>query len=253
MKRFENKVALITGGSSGIGRSTALLFAKEGAKVIIGDINEAEGMKVLGEVEAMQAQALFVKTDVSKSDDVQNLFDLALKTFGTLDCAVNNAGILGDLAGIADQTEQSFDHTIAVNLKGVWLCMKQELKVMQKNGHGAIVNVSSVNGIGSSPGAPIYSASKFAILGLTKSAAIEYGSSGIRINAICPGAFPTSILEKSFGPLTQLLEKAIPMKRIGTLNEAAESILWLCSDSASYINGHALVCDGGVMVQSHVQ
>lgn len=253
MKRFENKVALITGGSSGIGRSTALLFAKEGAKVIIADINEAEGMKVLGEVEAMQAQALFVKTDVSKSDDVQNLFDLALKKFGTLDCAVNNAGILGDLAGIADQTEQSFDHTIAVNLKGVWLCMKQELHVMKKNGQGAIVNVSSVNGIGSSPGAPIYSASKFAILGLTKSAAIEYGSSGIRINAICPGAFPTSILEKSFGGLTQLLEKAIPMKRIGNLNEAAESILWLCSDGASYINGHALVCDGGVMVQSHVQ
>jgi len=247
MKRFENKVALITGGSSGIGRSTALLFAKEGAKVIIADINE--DVNFLRELEAVQAPALFVKTDVSKSNDVQNLFDLALKKFGTLDCAVNNAGILGDLAGIADQTEQSFDQTIAVNLKGVWLCMKQELNVMQKNGRGAIVNVSSVNGIGSSPGAPIYSASKFAILGLTKSAAIEYGSSGIRINAICPGAFPTSILEKSFGHSMQLLESAIPLKRIGNLTEAAESILWLCSDGASYINGHALVCDGGVMVQ----
>jgi NAD(P)-dependent dehydrogenase (short-subunit alcohol dehydrogenase family) len=247
MKRFENKVALITGGSSGIGRSTALLFAKEGAKVIIADINE--DVNFLRELETMQAPALFVKTDVSKSGDVQNLFDLTLNKFGTLDCAVNNAGILGDLAGIADQSEQSFDQTIAVNLKGVWLCMKQELKIMQKNGHGAIVNVSSVNGIGSSPGAPIYSASKFAILGLTKSAAIEYGSSGIRINAVCPGAFPTSILEKSFGQLTQFLESAIPLKRIGNLNEAAESILWLCSNGASYINGHALVCDGGVMVQ----
>jgi len=247
MKRFENKVALITGGSSGIGRSTVLLFAKEGAKIIIADINE--DMDVLRELEAMQAPALFVKTDVSKSDDVQKLFDAALNKFGTIDCTVNNAGILGDLAGIADQTEQSFDQTIAVNLKGVWLCMKQELNVMKKNGHGAIVNVSSVNGIGSSPGAPIYSASKFAILGLTKCAAIEYGSAGIRINAICPGAFPTSILEKSFGGLTQLLENAIPMKRIGNLSEAAAAILWLSSDDASYINGHALVCDGGVMVQ----
>lgn len=247
MKRFENKVALITGGSSGIGRATALLFAKEGAKVVIADINE--GMNILRELEAIQAPALFVKTDVSKSDDVEKLFDLALKKFGTLDCAVNNAGILGDLVGIADQTEQGFDQTIAVNLKGVWLCMKQELSVMKKKGHGAIVNVSSVNGIGSSPGAPIYSASKFAILGLTQSAAIEYGSSGIRINAICPGAFPTPVLEKSFGHSMQLLESAIPMKRIGNLNEAAESILWLCSDGASYINGHALVCDGGVMVQ----
>jgi NAD(P)-dependent dehydrogenase (short-subunit alcohol dehydrogenase family) len=247
MKRFENKVALITGGSSGIGRSTALSFAKEGAKVVIADINE--DMNFLRELEAMQASALFVKTDVSNSDDVHKLFDLALNKFGTIDCAVNNAGILGDLVGIADQTEQSFDRTIAVNLKGVWLCMKQEVNIMLKNGQGAIVNVSSVNGIGSSPGAPIYSASKFGILGLTKSAAIEYGSCGIRINAICPGAFPTSILEKSFGNMTQLLESAIPMKRIGNLNEAAEAILWLCSDSASYINGHSLVCDGGVMVQ----
>jgi NAD(P)-dependent dehydrogenase (short-subunit alcohol dehydrogenase family) len=247
MKRFENKVVLITGGSSGIGRSTALLFGKEGAKVIIADIND--GGSVLRDLEVIQAPALFVKTDVSKSEDVHKLFDLALKQFGTLDCAVNNAGILGDLVGIADQTEQGFDQTIAVNLKGVWLCMKQELSVMKNKGHGAIVNVSSVNGIGSSPGAPIYSASKFAVLGLTKSAAIEYGSSGIRINAICPGAFPTAVLEKSFGHSMQLLESVIPMKRIGNLNEAAESILWLCSDGASYINGHALVCDGGVMVQ----
>lgn len=249
MKRFVNKVALITGGSSGIGRSTALSFAEEGAKVIIADTNEQEGMNVLRELEATQAAAEFVKTDVSKSEDVQKLFDLALNKFGRLDCAINNAGILGDLVGIADQTEESFDRTIAVNLKGVWLCLKQELNIMQKNGQGAIVNVSSVNGIGSSPGAPIYSASKFGILGLTKSAAIEYGSSGIRINAICPGAFPTSILEKSFGHSLQLLESAIPLKRIGNLNEAAEAILWLCSDGASYINGHALVCDGGVMVQ----
>jgi NAD(P)-dependent dehydrogenase (short-subunit alcohol dehydrogenase family) len=249
MKRFVNNVALITGGSSGIGRNTALMFAQEGANVIIADTNEAEGLNVLRELEAIQAPALFVRTDVSKSDDVQRLFDLALNKFGTLDCAVNNAGILGDLVGIADQTEQSFDRTIAVNLKGVWLCMKHELNMMLKNSHGAIVNVSSVNGIGSSPGAPIYSASKFAILGLTKSAAIEYGASGIRINAICPGAFPTSILEKSFGQSLQLLQSAIPMKRIGNLNEAAQAILWLCSDGASYINGHALVCDGGVMVQ----
>lgn len=247
MKRFENKVALITGGSSGIGRATAFLFGKEGATVIIADTNENEGMKAIRELDAMEVPALFVKTDVAKSDDVEKLFDLAGEKFGTLDCAVNNAGILGDLVGIADQTEQSFDRTIAVNLKGVWLCMKHELNRMLKNGHGAIVNVSSLNGIASSPGAPIYSASKFAILGLTKSAAIEYGSSGIRINAVCPGAFPTSILEKSFGRSMQLLERAIPMKRIGNLNEAAETILWLCSDHASYINGHALVCDGGVL------
>ncbi|MCI0444461.1 glucose 1-dehydrogenase [bacterium] len=247
MKRFENKVALITGGSSGIGRSTAFLFGKEGAKVVIADTNEKEGLKAVRELEAMEVPVLFVKTDVSKSDDVQKLFDVAGKKFGTLDCAVNNAGILGDLVGIAHQTEQSFDRTIAVNLKGIWLCMKHELNMMLKNGRGSIVNVSSVNGIGSSPGAPIYSASKFAILGLTKSAAIEYGASGIRINAICPGAFPTSIFEKSFGRSRQFLEKAIPLKRIGNLDEVAESILWLCSENASYINGHALICDGGLL------
>jgi NAD(P)-dependent dehydrogenase (short-subunit alcohol dehydrogenase family) len=223
------------------------LFGKEGAKVVIADTNEDEGLKAVRELEAMQVPALFVKTDVSKSDDVQKLFDVVDKEFGTLDCAVNNAGILGDLVGIAHQTEQSFDRTIAVNLKGIWMCMKHELNTMLKNGRGSIVNVSSINGIGSSPGAPIYSASKFAILGLTKSAAIEYGASGIRINAICPGAFPTSIFEKSFGGSTQLIEKAIPMKRIGNLDEVAESILWLCSEKASYINGHALVCDGGLL------
>jgi NAD(P)-dependent dehydrogenase (short-subunit alcohol dehydrogenase family) len=223
------------------------LFGKEGAKVVIADTNEDEGLKAVQELEAMEVPALFEKTDVSKSNDVQKLFDVVGKKFGTLDCAVNNAGILGDLVGIAHQTEQSFDRTIAVNLKGIWMCMKHELNTMLKNGRGSIVNVSSINGIGSSPGAPIYSASKFAILGLTKSAAIEYGASGIRINAICPGAFPTSIFEKSFGGSTQLIEKAIPMKRIGNLDEVAESILWLCSEKASYINGHALVCDGGLL------
>jgi NAD(P)-dependent dehydrogenase (short-subunit alcohol dehydrogenase family) len=249
MKRFENKVALITGGSSGIGRSTAFLFGKEGAKVVIADTNEGEGLKTVHELESMEVPTLFVKTDVSNSKQVEKLFDLATEKFGTLHCAVNNAGILGDLIGIADQSEEGFDRTLAVNLKGIWLCMKQELNIMLKNGDGAIVNISSVNGIKSSSGAPIYSASKFAVLGLTKSAAIEYGKSGIRINAICPGAFPTSILQRSFGKAMHVLEGAIPMKRIGNLNEAAETILWLCSESASYINGHALVCDGGLLAQ----
>ncbi len=249
MKRFEGKVVLVTGGSSGIGRSTALLFGEEGASVVIGDIDEQLGQAAVEEIKKLGASAHFVRTDVSRSDDVASLVAETVRRFGRLDCAVNNAGTLGKLAGIAEQTESDFDHTIAVNLKGVWLCMKYEIPVLLKQEQSAIVNVSSINGISGAAGAPVYSAAKHGILGLTKSAALEYGAKGIRINAICPGSVTTQMLHQSYGKSIPDLAMQVPLKRIADSHEIAQAILWLCSDSSSYVNGHALICDGGVLAQ----
>lgn len=249
MKRFDGKVVLITGGGSGIGQSTAHLFGSEGASVVIADIDESAGTNTAHQLASQGIPVLFVKTDVSKSADVTEMVEKTMHTFQKLDCAVNNAGILGRLGGIVDQTEDDFDRTIAVNLRGVWLCMKNELLEMKKQKSGAIVNVSSVNGIRSVAGAPIYSASKHGVIGLTKCAALEYGFIGIRVNAVCPGAFPTRMLEQSMGGAIPHLTEEIPLKRIGSLTEIAAAVAWLCSNEASYVNGHALICDGGFLAQ----
>lgn len=249
MNRLENKVAVITGGSSGLGQATALLFAKAGAKVVIANRGVEGGEETVNRIKKTGGEAIFVKTDVSKAAEVEALVTRTVETYGRLDCAFNNAGTEGTMALTADQTEENFERTIGVNLKGVWLCMKYELQQMLKQGSGAIVNMSSVNGLGGAPNASLYSASKHGVLGLTKSAAMEYAQAGIRINAMCAGTFRTPMLERvSSGSLEEAqakLQSVISMGRLGQPEELAEAVLWLCSDAASYVTGHSMGVDGG--------
>jgi NAD(P)-dependent dehydrogenase (short-subunit alcohol dehydrogenase family) len=259
-RRFNGEVALVTGGNSGIGRATAILFAREGAKVVIAARNAERGDRVVEEIRAAGGDALFVATDVAKATDVENMVAKTVEHFGRLDCAVNNAAAYaGAYSLTADFTEQEFDHTMAVDLKGVWLGMKYEIKQMlsQSPVGGAIVNTSSINGLGGAPQASLYSAAKAGILGLSKSAAMEYGVNGIRINVLAAGAFETPMLNRSFDRAsggdpearTKIVEgfKAmVAAGRIGNPAEAAEAIVWMCSDAASYVTGHSMIVDGGL-------
>jgi NAD(P)-dependent dehydrogenase (short-subunit alcohol dehydrogenase family) len=257
---LQGKVALITGGSSGIGRATAHVFAREGAKVVIAARNADRGNQVVKEIEESGGQALFVATDVSKSMDVQTLVSKTVERYGRLDCAVNNAATYaGAFSLTADFSEEEFDHTMAVDLKGVWLGMKFQIQQMlaQNPPGGAIVNTSSVNGLGGTPTGSLYSAAKAGILGLSKSAALEYGTRGIRVNALAAGAFSTPMLDNVFNRSTggdpEARKKAednfraiTALGRIGDPREAGEVIAWLCSDAASYVTGHSMIVDGGL-------
>jgi NAD(P)-dependent dehydrogenase (short-subunit alcohol dehydrogenase family) len=257
---FHGKVALITGGSSGIGRATAHVFAREGAKVVIAARNAQRGEQVANEMRKLGGEVFFVATDVSKSNEVEALVQKTVEWFGRLDCAVNNAATYtGAFLLTADFTEQEFDHTMAVDLKGVWLGMKFQIKQMlaQNPPGGAIVNTSSVNGLGGASMGALYSAAKAGILGLSKSAALEYGTRGIRINALAAGAFDTPMLsnvfDRSTGGNPEARKKAeeafkamVALGRIGDPREAGEVIAWLCSDAASYVTGHTMIADGGL-------
>lgn len=256
---LEGKVALITGGSSGIGRAAALVFARECAKVVIAARGAERGIQVAREIETAGGEAVFVATDVSKADDVAALVQTTVETYGRLDCAFNNAGVLGNLALTADLTEDEFDLIIGINLKGVWLCMKYEIQQMlrQDPSGGAIVNTSSLNGFGGCAQASFYSATKAGVLGLTKSAALEYAPHGIRVNALAAGAFRTPMLEGVFEDYSggdpkerEAIEarynQEIALGRIGKPKEAAEAVIWLCSDAASYVTGHSMIVDGGM-------
>jgi NAD(P)-dependent dehydrogenase (short-subunit alcohol dehydrogenase family) len=250
-KRFENKVALVTGGSSGIGHATALALAREGAKtVIVADIN----IKALEEtVESSRKANLAVESmqlDISKAANVERMIKDILDQHGRLDCAVNSAGIEGDMMPTHECSEENWNRVIDVNLKGVWLSMKYELLAMLPKGSGSIVNVSSTSGVGGLPRWPAYSAAKHGILGLTKTAALEYAKTGIRINAVCPGAIQTPLLDRIIErepSIKDLYIQLEPVGRLGTPEEVAESILWLLSDSASFVTGHALHVDGGFL------
>ncbi len=250
--RLDNKIALVTGAGSGIGRATALVFAREGAKVVVSDIVVEGGEETVRQIETAGGEALFVKADVSKGADVEALITQAVETYGRLDCAFNNAGIEGGVKPTIDCTEEEFDRTIAVNLTGVWLCMKYELQQMLSQGGGAIVNTASVAGLIGFPGLPDYVASKHGVLGLTKTAALEYAKSGIRVNAVCPGVIQTPMVERGAQLSPGFDELAVSMEPVGRFGQPAEvgeAVVWLCSDAASFVTGHPMTVDGGLVAQ----
>jgi NAD(P)-dependent dehydrogenase (short-subunit alcohol dehydrogenase family) len=248
----EGKVALVTGAGSGIGRATALAFAREGARVVVADVSVEGGEATVRAIEAAGGKATFRRADVTKEDEVQGLIAFSLETYGALHCAHNNAGIEGPRVQLAAYEEEGFDRVIAVNLKGVWLCMKYEILHMLGAGGGAIVNTSSAAGLIGSSNMPVYSASKHGVIGLTKSAAVGYAGRGIRINAVCPGLIATPMLDRMEAErpgASAAAERTIPNRRLGTAEEVAESVVWLCSDRASLVTGHALAVDGGIVAQ----
>jgi NAD(P)-dependent dehydrogenase (short-subunit alcohol dehydrogenase family) len=256
VKTFEGKVAVVTGGSSGIGRATALALARVGARVVIAARGRERGQAVQDELRALGAEAEFVVADVTRTPDVERLFGATMERFGRLDCAVNNAADPeGSLGPLAELTEEQFREGISTNLESVWLCMRAEIRRMLAQGSGgSIVNTSSVNGLGGVPEASVYAAAKAGVIALTKSAALEYATDRIRINAVVPGMFMTPMLQGVFERISPgdpdaakaQAEAMVPMHRIGTPDEAAQAILWLLSDAASFVTGHALVADGGL-------
>ena len=243
---FEGKVVMVTGGGSGMGEAASLAFAREGAQVIVVDLDPKGGSDTVTRIERADGQALYWQADVSSESEVESAVRAAVDAYGALDCAFNNAGFVGSDAKIAEYLESEWDRLIDVNLKGVWLCMKYQIRQMLAQGGGAIVNNSSALGlVGGGSGA--YAASKHAVVGLTKTAALEYARDGIRINAVCPGPTATP-------PLLRLLDdperrrrsaERIPMGRLGQPSEIAEAVLWLCSDAASFVTGSAFSVDGG--------
>jgi NAD(P)-dependent dehydrogenase (short-subunit alcohol dehydrogenase family) len=247
---LEGKVALVTGGTSGIGRETAVLFAKAGVKVVVAGRREVEGEETIELVRAAGGDGLFAKADVSKSSEVEALIQKAVEKFGRLDIAFNNAGIEGVWVPIVKQTEEEWDRAIDINLKGVWLCLKYEIQQMLKQGGGgAIVNMSSVTGLSGGAGAAAYSASKHGVIGLTKSAALETARNRIRINAVCPAVIETAMGDRLFGN-PQVHKYVIglhPVGRLGKPMEVAEAVVWMCSDRASFMTGQSLVLDGGYL------
>lgn len=249
-KELQDKVGIVTGGTSGIGRDAAVLFAKAGARVVVAGRREAEGKETIGLIRAAGGEGLFVKTDVSRAAEVQALVQKTVEKFGRLDVAFNNAGIEGNWASIAEQPEEDWDRTIAINLKGVWLCLKYEIQQMLKQGGGgAIVNMASVGGLMGSAGAATYCASKHGVMGLTKSAALENAKSGIRVNAVCPAVIETAMAERLFGEpeIEKRMRGMHPIGRFGTPTEVAEAVLWMCSERAGFMTGQSIVLDGGFL------
>ena len=249
---LEGKVALVTGGSSGIGRDSSLTFAREGAQVIVSDVSVEGGEETVSLIKEAGGVATFIKADVSKATDVEALITKSIEAYGRLDVAFNNAGIEGIRVPMDEFPEDQWDRVIAVNLKGVWLCMKHEIRQMLTQGGGAIVNSSSVAGLIGMKGSTAYASAKHGVIGLTKTAALEYATQGIRVNAVCPGAIRTPMTERLMGHDTEREDMYMtiqPIGRFGTSQEVAETVVWLCSDSASLITGVALPVDGGIVAQ----
>lgn len=247
-KIFQNKVALITGGSFGIGRASAIAFAQRGAKIVIADWIEDKENTTLKLIKDADSEGTFIQCDVSKSEDVVSLIEKTITNYGSLDFAFNNAGIEGMMAPTHECTLENWDKTLNINLKGVWLCMKQEIIQMLKQGKGAIVNCASIAGLNGFIGLPAYVVSKHGLVGLTKTAALENAKTGIRINAVCPGVIHTAMIDRVTGRDKEVEKQYTamePMGRMGNPEEVAEAVVWLCSDAASFITGQALAVDGG--------
>lgn len=250
--RLDGKIALITGAGSGIGRASALTFAREGAKVAVADKLVDGGRETVRMVEAAGGTASFIEVDVSDAASVEAMVNATVETYGRIDCAYNNAGIEGQVAPTDSYADDMFDRVIAVNLTGVWLCMKYEIPRLLEQGGGAIVNTASGAGLIGVAGLSAYVASKHGVIGLTKTAALEYAKSGIRVNAVCPGLIQTPMVERLTADQPQLGEALVamePVGRTGRPEEIAESVVWLCSDAASFVTGHAMSVDGGFVAQ----
>ena len=248
---LQNKVALVTGGTTGIGRDTAVLFAKAGGKVVVSGRRETEGQETSNLIRAAGGDGLFVKSDVSKSSDVQSLVQKTVEKFGRLDIAFNNAGIEGKWVPLIEQSLEDWDAVIDINLKGTWLCLKYEIQQMLKQGGGGtIVNMSSVAGLMGAAGAGVYCASKHGVIGLTRTAALEYAAHGIRVNAVCPAVIETAMSDRAFAdPEANKRVLALhPIGRFGKPIEVAEAVLWLSSSKSSFMTGHYIVLDGGMLV-----
>ena len=246
---LKDKVALVTGGSSGIGRATAKMFFREGAKVVVADVDRDGGAGTVSWIREKGGDGVFVECDVSNPEDIEAMIEKVINVYNRLDCAFNNAGVGGGKSTV-DCTEEEWNHVININLKGVWLCMKYEIPEILKVGGGSIVNTSSAAGLTGSPNRPAYTASKHGVIGLTKVAALEYAESGIRVNAICPGGVRTRMLDPllSNKEYADSLLSRHPMRRIAQPEEIAEAVVWLCSDLASFVTGVALPVDGGYVV-----
>ena len=251
--RVEGKVALITGGASGIGRATALTFAREGAKLIVADTNEEGGQQTVRLIKENRGDATFVQVDVSQATAVEAMISKIVETYGRLDCAHNNAGIASGRQGAltAEYPEERWHQVIANNLTGVWLCMKYEISQMLKQGSGTIVNTASVAGLVGLPYAAAYVASKHGVVGLTKTAALEYAKQSIRVNCVCPGYIetPMTVPEMQDPARMALVLASEPVGRMGKPEEVAEAVVWLCSDAASFVTGHTMTVDGGYVAQ----
>lgn len=251
---LQGKVGLITGAGSGIGRETALRFAREGARVVVSDINDGAGAETVALVKAAGGEAVFLRCNVAKGPEVEALVAGAVQAFGRLDCAFNNAGVEGDTrATTITCTEENFDLNINVNLKGVWWCMKYEIEQFLRQGSpGAIVNTSSLAGLVGVPRGNAYVAAKHGVIGLTKTAALEFARQNIRVNAVCPGAIETPMLDRIVGGTEKgydMMRRMEPVGRLGTPGEIAEAVVWLCSERASFVTGLAMSVDGGSYAQ----
>jgi NAD(P)-dependent dehydrogenase (short-subunit alcohol dehydrogenase family) len=249
---LEDKVALVTGAGGGIGRATAVVLGQAGAKVLVSDISTRRGGETTGLVRGTGAEAEFFKADVSRAADVEALVTAAVAKWGRLDCAHNNAGISGTVVNVADDTEENWDRTLAVDLKGVWLCMKFEIKQMLKQGGGSIVNTSSTAGLLGAVRMGAYAAAKHGVVGLTRTAALEYARSNIRVNAICPGVVGTPVILGWFESNERLKKTMIasePIGRVGEPEEIGNAVAWLFSDRASFVTGAAIPVDGGLTAQ----
>ena len=250
--RLDGKIALVTGGSSGIGRASALAFAREGAKVVVADVTAEGGQETVRLIKEAGGEARFLKVDVARAAEVETLITQTVAAYGRLDCAYNNAGIEGAFVSTTKYPEADWDRVLAINLKGVWLCMKYEIAQMLQQGGGAIVNTASGAGLVGVAGLSAYVASKHGVVGLTKTAALEYAKAGIRVNAVCPGVIQTPMVARLTSQRPEMAEALVaaePMGRTGKPEEIAEAVVWLCSEAASFVTGHAMSVDGGYVAQ----